>query len=256
MSLNSDPVRESLPPEVLASLGYYVYCLRDPRSGEVFYVGKGRGARAFAHQYGVANVGDTSDPAAVRRAKNARIAEIHASGTTVQHVFIRIEVDEATAFIVEQAVIDAFRAEGNQLTNVVLGHRSHDLGLQTVEDLLVRAAPKAPPLPSGAILIKITQWRPHMTADEERDQTRHWWPIDRRKRGKVKHLFGVVDGVIRTCYDVESWTAERRDWRDNGKARERVEFTVTDSPLARDYLLTNVRDLIGASQWPVRFPKT
>jgi uncharacterized protein len=39
----------SFPPEVAARLGTYVYRLIDPRSGETFYVGKGRGNRVFAH---------------------------------------------------------------------------------------------------------------------------------------------------------------------------------------------------------------
>jgi hypothetical protein len=31
-------------------LGWYVYLLRDPRTGEIFYIGKGRGDRAFQHE--------------------------------------------------------------------------------------------------------------------------------------------------------------------------------------------------------------
>lgn len=36
-------------PKVCEILGVYVYALRDPTSGEVFYLGKGRGNRCFAH---------------------------------------------------------------------------------------------------------------------------------------------------------------------------------------------------------------
>ena len=35
--------------EVISKLGYYVYLLIDPRTGNTFYVGKGRGNRTFAH---------------------------------------------------------------------------------------------------------------------------------------------------------------------------------------------------------------
>ena len=35
--------------EVIGQLEYYVYRLIDPRSGQTFYVGKGKGNRLFAH---------------------------------------------------------------------------------------------------------------------------------------------------------------------------------------------------------------
>jgi hypothetical protein len=37
---------------VCNSLGNYVYRLIDPRNGETFYVGKGKGNRVFAHIQG------------------------------------------------------------------------------------------------------------------------------------------------------------------------------------------------------------
>lgn len=40
---------DSFPKDVGAKLGTYVYRLIDPRNGETFYVGKGKGDRVFAH---------------------------------------------------------------------------------------------------------------------------------------------------------------------------------------------------------------
>jgi len=36
-------------PEVEKEIGYYVYRLIDPRNGNVFYVGKGKGNQVFNH---------------------------------------------------------------------------------------------------------------------------------------------------------------------------------------------------------------
>ena len=36
-------------PEVIEQLQYYVYRLIDPRTGNTFYVGKGKGNRLYAH---------------------------------------------------------------------------------------------------------------------------------------------------------------------------------------------------------------
>jgi hypothetical protein len=44
-------MREHFPAEVAKKLGYYVYRLIDPRNGETFYVGKGKG-RVFQHARG------------------------------------------------------------------------------------------------------------------------------------------------------------------------------------------------------------
>lgn len=42
-------MQNEFSPEVSAQLNYYVYRLIDPRNGQTFYVGKGRGNRIFQH---------------------------------------------------------------------------------------------------------------------------------------------------------------------------------------------------------------
>ena len=43
------------PAEVAEKLKTYVYRLIDPRNGETFYVGKGKGGRVFSHIHGDLN---------------------------------------------------------------------------------------------------------------------------------------------------------------------------------------------------------
>nr|WP_309574671.1 hypothetical protein [Moraxella osloensis] len=52
----------SFPQEVIEEIGYYVYRLLDPRNGETFYVGKGKGNRVFDH-------------AKIAKAQNAKAAK-------------------------------------------------------------------------------------------------------------------------------------------------------------------------------------
>jgi hypothetical protein len=68
-------------PGVAERLGYYIYALRDPRVGEIFYVGKGKGDRAFQHARHAKKVDRQLTDAEL---KLERIKAIHAVGQQVQ----------------------------------------------------------------------------------------------------------------------------------------------------------------------------
>src|SRR2546421_9011254 len=101
---------DSFAPDVSRRLKTYVYRLIDPRNGETCDVGKGRGNRVFAHiraEQGLLE-GDELDN------KLKRIREIRLAGLEVGHVIHRHAMDEATAFEVEAALMDAYPG----LTNI------------------------------------------------------------------------------------------------------------------------------------------
>ena len=95
---------ESFPSEVEQKLKTYVYRLIDPRNGETFYVGKGKGNRVFAHIRGVEGLEDDEI-----NNKLKRIRQIQLAGFEVAHVIHRHGMDDATAFEVEAALMDAYR---------------------------------------------------------------------------------------------------------------------------------------------------
>ena len=110
---------KSFPPDVVPKLKTYVYRLIDPRNGETFYVGKGRGNRVFAHIHDeLSQEGDELSD------KLKRIREIRVAGFEVAHVIHRHGMDEATAFEVEAALMDAYPG----LTNIAGGTGSSDYG--------------------------------------------------------------------------------------------------------------------------------
>ena len=118
--------------KVLEELGYYVYCLVDPRDKKIFYVGKGVGNRVFAH------VNDALENADYITDKIDTIKEIHAAGLKVDHYIIRHKLTEEDAFTVESVLIDFlthpdFNKE-NILTNLVAGHHQWDEGIKTVDE--------------------------------------------------------------------------------------------------------------------------
>ncbi len=175
MTANPEPVSYgNIPYEVEQDLGFYVYLLRDPRDGQVFYVGKGVGNRVYAHAAAV------TDDVQVTSAKIGRIQNIHAAGRRVEHLFVRTGLaSEDQALTVEQAVIDAFRAAGLSLTNLQGGHYSAAYGLASVEAAVARlSAPLAPALAEPVVIFVINRaWRSDMGHDEVYQATRGHWKV-------------------------------------------------------------------------------
>jgi uncharacterized protein len=244
----------TLPAGATEGLRCYVYALRDPRDGSVFYVGKGRGERVYAHVRAALKARPTRvDPSrAVDSAKTARIREIVAAGRQVEYLVLRsgIETDEE-AHVVEQAVIDAFAATGVLLTNLVAGHGSEAAGLSTVEAAAARvAAVDAPPFAAPAVIFMINKaWRADHGPDAIYTATRGHWTIGERSRERVVHAFGVARGVIRGAYVVDSWysctmAGEEHRWGFHGRP----------VPELAPWLGTSVRHLVPerGAQNPVR----
>lgn len=110
--------------EVLHRLGrFYVYVLRDPRNGEVFYVGKGQGDRLGDHLRCArgADLGDERDPAE----RLLRINDILQAGydySTIGHIVARVESDIVALNI--EALLIKFVYGLINLENLVRGHHS------------------------------------------------------------------------------------------------------------------------------------
>ena len=98
-------------PSVSEQLKNYVYRLIDPRNGNTFYVGKGKGDRVFAHvadalkDYNGENYTDKDEDDVSLKVKTIR--EIKLSGLDVIHVIHRYGLTAKEAFEVEADRIQA-----------------------------------------------------------------------------------------------------------------------------------------------------
>ncbi|MBK1644069.1 hypothetical protein CKO25_05265 [Thiocapsa imhoffii] len=171
----------------------YVYRLIDPRNGETFYVGKGKGNRVFAHIGAEGRLdGDEIDN------KLKRIREIRLAGFEVGHVIHRHGMDEATALEVEAALIDAYPG----LTNIAGGAGGNDYGAMHAREIVRRYSAEPAVFRHKALLISVNR-----SAAERSlyDATRYAWKIDKRKAKQADVILSTMQGVIVGAFIARDW---------------------------------------------------
>ncbi len=182
---------KSFPTEVAEKLKTYVYRLIDPRNGETFYIGKGKGDRVFAHIH--ANI-ETDDPGD----KLKRIREISVTGFEVAHVIHRHGMDNKTAIEVEAALIDAYPG----LTNVVTGEGSNDFGAMHAQEIVNRYQADEAVFEHRAILINVNR---SATETSLYEATRYAWRIGVKKAQRAEIVLAVRLGIIIAVFIAEKW---------------------------------------------------
>jgi uncharacterized protein len=214
------------PDDVVKKLGTYVYRLIDPRNGETFYVGKGRGNRIFQHINAERKLdGDEVDN------KIQRIREIHAAGFEVLHIIHRHGMDEKTAFEVESALIDAYPG----LTNISSGF-GNDYGTMHAEEIIRRYSAEPAIIKHKVIMITINR-----TVNETSiyEATRHAWKIDKEKAKHAEFIFSVVRGMIVGVFVPEIWleaTTLNFPGREDRPGRIGFEGREADSKILKIYV--------------------
>ncbi|MFZ2527277.1 MAG: hypothetical protein WAX14_06420 [Rhodococcus sp. (in: high G+C Gram-positive bacteria)] len=257
-----------LGPHVCAQLGTYVYVLVDPRDHSIFYAGKGRGNRIYAHVWAAleqtAKLGrlptePQDESTEVVSAKLGRIRQIYDAGYTVEHWIVRHHIspavsDDAAAFQIEQGLIDALRILDSRrepqtpatLTNLAGGHTDTEHGAMRVEELAVLygAEPAPLPLPKPSVVLRVNAAADSSLSDDQiYEAARGYWRASGVLEIDGLLAFVIAHDVIRAVFRVESWTKVGPKWKFTGAVD-----TETDS-LYRGKLL-RAADLGYASGWP------
>ena len=181
-----------LPDEAAAVLESYVYVYIDPRDGQVFYVGKGKGNRLFSH------LEDQAESGKVRR-----IAELRAADLEPRIDLLRYGLSDAEAALVEAAAIDMIGRP--PLTNIMAGHHAQSFGRITSREVITMLTAKPVVVREPALLITINQlYRSGMSPLELYEATRGFWVIGPR-REKAELALAVYQGVVREVYRIRAW---------------------------------------------------
>lgn len=200
-------------------IGYYVYCLVDPRTEAPFYVGKGKENRVFAHARDALEQPHVTD-------KLDTIREIINAGFQVDHVIVRHGLNEETAFAVESALIDFAGRFDLGLTNVVLGHKSSAFGIMTADE--VQQKYKAEPLQSlgeGCVIININRTYKRAKGSKSfYEATKESWIINEKRIPSLSHVLSEYGGFIVEVFEVDEggWyqtkdSSGKTRWGFNGK---------------------------------------
>jgi len=181
------------PQAVTRHLKYYVYVYIHPETEQVFYVGKGRGNRAFEHANGD---GDTPHDKVIRELL------AHNLEPRIEILIHGLE-NESVALAVEMAAIDLLGLEN--LTNRMHGHHSSRRGRMTLEQILSLYQRKSVTIEEPSILIRISRaYRYGMSPIELYDATRATWVVGPRREQAI-YAFSVFEGIVREVYRIAHW---------------------------------------------------
>ena len=221
--------------EVRDELKFYVYRLVDPRTGQTFYVGKGKGNRVFDHikaadkieefyskhkdDYDLQNDDDDDDSTKLNNEdpikkidelkqedpeKLKKIKEIKDEGLEVIHIIQRYGLeDNETALEIEAAFIDFFGL--NLLTNRQKGHGC-DKGMiwaDALEQKYKRTCLKENnPKCSKFMIIKINQHSIDLKGSVY-EAVRSSWKINLEKAKNYPVVLAVKYGIVVGVYNVD-----------------------------------------------------
>lgn len=182
------------PQEVIDEIKYYVYRLIDPRNGETFYVGKGKGNRVFQH----IKCALAQEDADQYNDKYQTIREIKLAGLDVIHVIHKHGMNEDVAKAVEAALIDAYPSA----TNLAGGTGSSDYGPMHASEIVNKYKAEEAIFKHKVLMITINK---SATEKDIYDATRFAWKIDKNKAAKAEFILSVKQGIIREVFIAKEW---------------------------------------------------
>ena len=195
----------SFSEKALESLnGYYVYALIDPRTNDVFYIGKGIGNRVFSHE------AESGKSPKSEREKLRKIQNIENDGFSVKRIIVNWGLSEPEAFIAEATLINLFNIiSANPLTNIVAGHHVHEsLSVEDFELQYGAEMLKPEEIKHNILVIKINKlYRRNMSNYEIYDAVRGMWKASLKsiKARNVKYVFAVYNSLIVGVYKPDEW---------------------------------------------------
>jgi len=185
--------------KALVHLGYYVYALIDP-DGSIFYIGKGKGNRAFQHIKEAEKATSLNSEASISK-KLLHIKRIKEDGKEVGIYIIRHGLTNEHALIVESVLIDLFRQKKElklnnveSLDNKINGFQSQ--GVHTADEInQMYNKEEASILPNEKILAINIAFE-SVDCKKIYNRVRASWVLDPKRADKADYIVAVHNGFI------------------------------------------------------------
>jgi len=179
-------------PKVQNILKSYVYAYIHPITGIPFYIGQGKGNRAFEH------LRDNQDTEKVRV-----IRDLQGRGMEPEIVILRHGLSAEDAKLVESVCIDF--AQLDNLSNRVNGKYSKMYGRASIEELQRRYDAPIVEVSERCIAININStYKPGMTDREIYECTRGIWTVGQAKT-EADYALAIYQDVILEVYAIKGW---------------------------------------------------
>ena len=167
----------------------YVYLLIDPRNGQTFYVGKGKGNRVFEHVRGALE----SDDRDILPTKTDMIREmIEVDRLEPIHVIHRHGMSDAEALAVEAALIDYIPGLANQNS----GHGVEFRPANAIQLNERYAAEEMELLPEHNLMFIKTFRSTVRERGSIYEATRWGWRVNQARANRADYILSIIDGTL------------------------------------------------------------
>lgn len=209
-------------------LGKYVYALRDPRDGKIFYVGQGINDRVFEHFNEADNCINSSMPFKQMSSKIIRILDIWNNNEDVEWIILahNIPTDNNVADLIESAIFDGLsESQNGETLNEVSPPNSSRL---LPDDLDAMAAEFVnPTTPYDNVFIFPIQ-NALTRGISPYNATRTTWAVSSYYQAlTTAYAVGLKNSISKGSFEISSWT--------NVTGTSKQEFTSPGHPNPTDH---------------------